>query len=361
MSTQQYNNTYCQPQYFTEDYYSSVPSSSLPQQPPQAPLPLPQQQQVIGPTFPSEPFHFNQLNHVPVFLPPPIDCQETTFTTSPSWGPLPMFDVNQPPPSFSPAAGVASSSFFQSNDDDVTQFVNQFENIDWGDQKLVSTTTTSSPSTTSIPVETLKLKQPPLRQRKQQPPLLRPKKPQQPAVAVTPTTTLQHQEINCNATGTKGSGSNVYEMACNTILNQEKNYDFKWEHNVQQMSSILNQQNVNQTLDITSALSVLFNCISNQREDIKSLRTAFCSLKEKLDNKNSNSLFEIKKNDAAAAFLNSVPTSTTKIAKRQRPSHSSTTKRRCPVFNVNQDTLNNVSTPAVVPLAPKKKKQYPKK
>jgi hypothetical protein len=211
----------------------------------------------------------------------------------------------------------------------------------------------------------LKLKQPPLRQRKQ-PPLLRPKKPQQPAAAaaaaaVTPTTTLQHQEINCNATGTKGSGSNVYEMACNTILNQEKNYDFKWEHNVQQMSSILNQQNVNQTLDITSALSVLFNCISNQREDIKSLRTAFCSLKEKLDNKNSNSLFEIKKNDAAAAFLNSVPTSTTKIAKRQRPSHSSTTKRRCPVFNVNQDTLNNVSTPAVVPLAPKKKKQYPKK
>ena len=365
MSTQQYNNTYCQPQYFTEDYYSSVPASSLPQQPPQAPLPLPQQQQVIGPTFPSEPFHYNQLNHVPVFLPPPIDCQETTFTTSPSWGPLPMFDVNQPPPSFSPAAGVASSSFFQSNDDDVTQFVNQFENIDWGDQKLVSTTTTSSPSTTSIPVETLKLKQPPLRQRKQ-PPLLRPKKPQQPAAAaaaaaVTPTTTLQHQEINCNATGTKGSGSNVYEMACNTILNQEKNYDFKWEHNVQQMSSILNQQNVNQTLDITSALSVLFNCISNQREDIKSLRTAFCSLKEKLDNKNSNSLFEIKKNDAAAAFLNSVPTSTTKIAKRQRPSHSSTTKRRCPVFNVNQDTLNNVSTPAVVPLAPKKKKQYPKK
>jgi hypothetical protein len=364
MSTQQYNNTYCQPQYFTEDYYSSVPSSSLPQQPPQAPLPLPQQQQVIGPTFPSEPFHYNQLNHVPVFLPPPIDCQETTFTTSPSWGPLPMFDVNQPPPSFSPAAGVASSSFFQSNDDDVTQFVNQFENIDWGDQKLVSTTTTSSPSTTSIPVETLKLKQPPLRQRKQ-PPLLRPKKPQQPAAAaaaaVTPTTTLQHQEINCNATRTKGSGSNVYEMACNTILNQEKNYDFKWEHNVQQMSSILNQQNVNQTLDITSALSVLFNCISNQREDIKSLRTAFCSLKEKLDNKNSNSLFEIKKNDAAAAFLNSVPTSTTKIAKRQRPSHSSTTKRRCPVFNVNQDTLNNVSTPAVVPLAPKKKKQYPKK
>jgi hypothetical protein len=363
MSTQQYNNTYCQPQYFTEDYYSSVPSSSLPL-PPQAPLPLPQQQQVIGPTFPSEPFHYNQLNHVPVFLPPPIDCQETTFTTSPSWGPLPMFDVNQPPPSFSPAAGVASSSFFQSNDDDVTQFVNQFENIDWGDQKLVSTTTTSSPSTTSIPVETLKLKQPPLRQRKQ-PPLLRPKKPQQPAAAaaaaVTPTTTLQHQEINCNATGTKGSGSNVYEMACNTILNQEKNYDFKWEHNVQQMSSILNQQNVNQTLDITSALSVLFNCISNQREDIKSLRTAFCSLKEKLDNKNSNSLFEIKKNDAAAAFLNSVPTSTTKIAKRQRPSHSSTTKRRCPVFNVNQDTLNNVSTPAVVPLAPKKKKQYPKK
>jgi hypothetical protein len=363
MSTQQYNNTYCQPQYFTEDYYSSVPSSSLPQQPPQAPLPLPQQQQVIGPTFPSEPFHYNQLNHVPVFLPPPIDCQETTFTTSPSWGPLPMFDVNQPPPSFSPAAGVASSSFFQSNDDDVTQFVNQFENIDWGDQKLVSTTTTSSPSTTSIPVETLKLKQPPLRQRKQ-PPLLRPKKPQQPAAAaaaVTPTTTLQHQEINCNATGTKGSGSNVYEMACNTILNQEKNYDFKWEHNVQQMSSILNQQNVNQTLDITSALSVLFNCISNQREDIKSLRTAFCSLKEKLDNKNSNSLFEIKKNDAAAVFLNSVPTSTTKIAKRQRPNHSSTTKRRCPVFNVNQDTLNNVSTPAVVPLAPKKKKQYPKK
>ena len=355
MSTQQYNNTYCQPQYFTEDYYSSVPSSSLP---------LPQQQQVIGPTFPSEPFHYNQLNHVPVFLPPPIDCQETTFTTSPSWGPLPMFDVNQPPPSFSPAAGVASSSFFQSNDDDVTQFVNQFENIDWGDQKLVSTTTTSSPSTTSIPVETLKLKQPPLRQRKQ-PPLLRPKKPQQPAAAaaaaVTPTTTLQHQEINCNATRTKGSGSNVYEMACNTILNQERNYDFKWEHNVQQMSSILNQQNVNQTLDITSALSVLFNCISNQREDIKSLRTAFCSLKEKLDNKNSNSLFEIKKNDAAAAFLNSVPTSTTKIAKRQRPSHSSTTKRRCPVFNVNQDTLNNVSTPAVVPLAPKKKKQYPKK
>ena len=362
MSTQQYNNTYCQPQYFTEDYYSSVPSSSLPQQPPQAPLPLPQQQQVIGPTFPSEPFHFNQLNHVPVFLPPPTDCQETTFTTSPSWGPLPMFDVNQPPPSFSPAAGVASSSFFQSNDDDVTQFVNQFENIDWGDQKLVSTTTTSSPSTTSIPVETLKLKQPPLRQRKQ-PPLLRPKKPQQPAAAaaVTPTTTLQHQEINCNATGTKGSGSNVYEMACNTILNQEKNYDFKWEHNVQQMSSILNQQNVNQTLDITSALSVLFNCISNQREDIKSLRTAFCSLKEKLDNKNSNFLFEIKENDVAAAFLNSVPTSTTKIAKRQRPSHSSTTKRRCPVFNVNQDTLNNVSTPAVVPLAPKKKKQYPKK
>ena len=364
MSTQQYNNTYCQPQYFTEDYYSSVPSSSLPQQPPQAPLPLPQQQQVIGPTFPSEPFHYNQLNHVPVFLPPPIDCQETTFTTSPSWGPLPMFDVNQPPPSFSPAAGVASSSFFQSNDDDVTQFVNQFENIDWGDQKLVSTTTTSSPSTTSIPVETLKLKQPPLRQRKQ-PPLLRPKKPQQPAAAaaaaVTPTTTLQHQEINCNATGTKGSGSNVYEMACNTILNQEKNYDFKWEHNVQQMSSILNQQNVNQTLDITSALSVLFNCISNQREDIKSLRTAFCSLKEKLDNKNSNFLFEIKENDVAAAFLNSVPTSTTKIAKRQRPSHSSTTKRRCPVFNVNQDTLNNVSTPAVVPLAPKKKKQYPKK
>ena len=366
MSTQQYNNTYCQPQYFTEDYYSSVPSLSLPQQPPQAPLPLPQQQQVIGPTFPSEPFHFNQLNQVPVFLPPPTDCQETTFTTSPSWGPLPMFNVNQPPPSFSPAAGVASSSFFQSNDDDVTQFVNQFENIDWGDQKLVSTTTTSSPSTTSIPVETLKLKQPPLRQRKQ-PPLLRPKKPQQPAAAaaaaaaVTPTTTLQHQEINCNATGTKGSGSNVYEMACNTILNQEKNYDFKWEHNVQQMSSILNQQNVNQTLDITSALSVLFNCISNQREDIKSLRTAFCSLKEKLDNKNSNSLFEIKKNDAAAAFLNSVPTSTTKIAKRQRPSHSSTTKRRCPVFNVNQDTLNNVSTPAVVPLAPKKKKQYPKK
>jgi hypothetical protein len=363
MSTQQYNNTYCQPQYFTEDYYSSVPSSSLPQQPPQAPLPLPQQQQVIGPTFPSEPFHYNQLNHVPVFLPPPIDCQETTFTTSPSWGPLPMFDVNQPPPSFSPAAGVASSSFFQSNDDDVTQFVNQFENIDWGDQKLVSTTTTSSPSTTSIPVETLKLKQPPLRQRKQ-PPLLRPKKPQQPAAAaaaVTPTTILQHQEINCNATGTKGSGSNVYEMACNTILNQEKNYDFKWEHNVQQMSSILNQQNVNQTLDITSALSVLFNCISNQREDIKSLRTAFCSLKEKLDNKNSNFLFEIKENDVAAAFLNSVPTSTTKIAKRQRPSHSSTTKRRCPVFNVNQDTLNNVSTPAVVPLAPKKKKQYPKK
>jgi hypothetical protein len=364
MSTQQYNNTYCQPQYFTEDYYSSVPSSSLPQQPPQAPLPLPQQQQVIGPTFPSEPFHYNQLNHVPVFLPPPIDCQETTFTTSPSWGPLPMFDVNQPPPSFSPAAGVASSSFFQSNDDDVTQFVNQFENIDWGDQKLVSTTTTSSPSTTSIPVETLKLKQPPLRQRKQ-PPLLRPKKPQQPAAAaaaaVTTTTTLQHQEINCNATGTKGSGSNVYEMACNTIFNQEKNYDFKWEHNVQQMSSILNQQNVNQTLDITSALSVLFNCISNQREDIKSLRTAFCSLKKKLDNKNSNSLFEIKKNDAAAAFLNSVPTSTTKIAKRQRPSHSLTTKRRCPVFNVNQDTLNNVSTPAVVPLAPKKKKQYPKK
>lgn len=362
MSTQQYNNTYCQPQYFTEDYYSSVPSSSLPQQPPQAPLPLPQQQQVIGPTFPSEPFHFNQLNHVPVFLPPPTDCQETTFTTSPSWGPLPIFNVNQPPPSFSPAAGVASSSFFQSNDDDVTQFVNQFENIDWGDQKLVSTTTTSSPSTTSIPVETLKLKQPPLRQRKQ-PPLLRPKKPQQlaAAAAVTPTTTLQHQEINCNATGTKGSESNAYEMACNTIFNQERNYDFKWEHNVQQMSSILNQQNVNQTLDITSALSVLFNCISNQREDIKSLRTAFCSLKEKLDNKNSNSLFEIKENDAAAAFLNSVPTSTTKIAKRQRPSHSSTTKRRCPVFNVNKDTLNNVSTPAVVPLAPKKKKQYPKK
>jgi hypothetical protein len=88
-----------------------VPSSSLPL-PPQAPLPLPQQQQVIGPTFPSEPFHYNQLNHVPVFLPPPIDCQETTFTTSPSWGPLPMFDVNQPPPSFSPAAGVASSFFF---------------------------------------------------------------------------------------------------------------------------------------------------------------------------------------------------------------------------------------------------------
>jgi hypothetical protein len=356
MSTQQYNNTYCQPQYFTEDYYSSVPSLSLPQ-PPALPLPP---QPVTGPTFLSEPFHFNQLNHVPVFL-PPSDCQET------SWGPLPMFDVTQPPPSFPPAAGVTSSPF-QSNDDDVTQFVNQFENIDWGDQKLVSTTP-SSTSTTSIPVETLKLKQPPLRRRrKQQPPLLRPKKPQQPAVTTPTTTTITTsqtptplQEKSCNKTGTTGSESNAYEMAFTTIFNQEKNYDFKWEHNVQQMSSILNQQNVNQTLDITSALSVLFNCISNQREDIKSLRTAFCSLKKKLDNKNSNSLFEIKKNDAAAAFLNSVPTSTTKIAKRQRPSHSSTTKRRCPVFNVNQDTLNNVSTPAVVPLAPKKKKQYPKK
>ena len=229
----------------------------------------------------------------------------------------------------------------------------------------MSTTTTSSlPSTTSIPVETLKLKQPPLRQRKQ-PPLLRPKKPQQPAAAaaaaaVTPTTTLQHQEINCNATGTKGSGSNVYEMAFNTILNQEKNYDFKWEHNVQQMSSILNQQNVNQTLDITSALSVLFNCISNQREDIKSLRTAFCSLKEKLDNKNSISVFEIKENNAAV--LNSVPTSTstTKTVKRQRQSPSTTKEQPRPVFHLNHETPNNVSI-SVVPLAPKKKKQYPKK
>jgi hypothetical protein len=105
MSTQQYNNTYCQPQYFTEDYYSSVPSSSLPQPPALPPLPQP----VTGPTFLSEPFHFYQLNHVPVFL-PPTDCQETTFT-SPSWGPLPMFDVNQPPPSFPPAAGVTSLLF----------------------------------------------------------------------------------------------------------------------------------------------------------------------------------------------------------------------------------------------------------
>jgi hypothetical protein len=355
MSTQQYNNTYSQPQYFTEDYYSSVPSSSLPQ-PPALPLPP---QPVTGPTFLSEPFHFNQLNHVPVFL-PPTDCQETPFT-SPSWGPLPMFDVNQPPPSFPPAGGVTSSSF-QSNDDDVTQFVNQFENIDWGDQKLVSTT--PSTSTTSIPVETLKLKQPPLRQRKQQPPLLRPKKPQQPAV-MTLTTTITTsqtpttlQEKSCNKTGTTGSESNAYEMAFTTIFNQEKNYDFKWEHNVQQMSSILNQQNVNQTLDITSALSVLFNCISNQREDIKSLRTAFCSLKEKLDNKNPISVFEMKENNAAV--LNSVPsTSTTKIAKRQRPSPL-TTKRPRLVPNLNHETPNNVSI-AVVPLAPKKKKQYPKK
>jgi hypothetical protein len=149
-------------------------------------------------------------------------------------------------------------------------------------------------------------------------------------------------------------------MAFTTIFNQEKNYDFKWEHNVQQMSSILNQQNVNQTLDITSALSVLFNCISNQREDIKSLRTAFCSLKEKLDNNNPISVFEMKENNAAV--LNSVPTSTstTKIAKRQRPSPSTTTKRPRPVPNLNHETLNNVSI-AVVPLAPKKKKQYPKK
>jgi len=362
MSTQQYNNTYCQPQYFTEDYYSSVPSSSLPQ-PPALPLPP---QPVTGPTFLSEPFHFNQLNHVPVFL-PPSDCQETTFT-SPSWGPLPMFDVTQPPPSFPPAAGVTSSPF-QSNDDDVTQFVNQFENIDWGDQKLVSTTP-SSTSTTSIPVETLKLKQPPLRRRrKQQPPLLRPKKPQQPAV-MTPTTTTTIttsqtptplQEKSCNKRGTTaGSESNVYEMAFNTIFNQEKNYDFKWEHNVQQMSSILNQQNVNQTLDITSALSVLFNCISNQREDIKSLRTAFCSLKKKLDNKNFISVMEIKENNAAV--LNSLPTSTstTKIAKRQRQSPSTTKEQPRPVFHLNHETPNNVSI-SVVPLAPKKKKQYPKK
>jgi hypothetical protein len=84
-------------------------------------------------------------------------------------------------------------------------------------------------------------------------------------------------------------------------------------------------------------------------------------LKEKLDNKNPNALFEIKENDAAA-FLNSVPTSTTKIAKRQRPSPSTTTtKRRRPVFYLNHDTPNNVSTAAVVPLAPQKKKQYPKK
>ena len=361
MSTQQYNNTYCQPQYFTEDYYSSVPSSSLSQPPA---LPLPPQQSVTGSTFLSEPFYSNQLNHVPVFL-PPSDCQETTTFTSPSWGPLPMFDVNQPPPSFPPAAGVTSSSF-QSNDDDVTQFVNQFENIDWGDQKLVSTT--PSTSTTSIPVKTLKLKQPPLRQRKQQPPLLRPKKPQQPAMTTPTTTTMTTsqtsttlQEKSCNKRGTTaGSESNAYEMAFNTIFNQERNYDFKWEHNVQQMSSILNQQNVNQTLDITSALSVLFNCISNQREDIKSLRTAFCSLKEKLDNNNPISVFGMKENNAAV--LNSVPTSTstTKIAKRQRPSPSTTTKRPRPVPNLNHETLNNVSI-AVVPLAPKKKKQYPKK
>ncbi len=69
---------------------------------------------------------------------------------------------------------------------------------------------------------------------------------------------------------------------------------------------------------------------------------------------------EIKENNGAV--LNSLPTSTstTKIAKRQRPSPSTTTKRPRPVPNLNHETLNNVSI-AVVPLAPKKKKQYPKK
>jgi len=45
-------------------------------------------------------------------------------------------------------------------------------------------------------------------------------------------------------------------------------YDFTWENNTKQLSSILQQQN--QPLNAADAISILYNCVSNLREDINS-------------------------------------------------------------------------------------------